>query len=371
MTARPAVWLDLENAPQAWEQSPIAENLRERGYRIVVTARDFSSTVALSRRLKLHPEVIGPHGSVRHQSGKLLQVLLRGVRLALRMRTERDLVLILGHGSRSQALASMLLRRRAVSLLDYEHVFLGFCRFVDYLLVPFPISPQALAPYASRVVQYPGLKEELYLAGRVFSAPMDPLPLDPESVLVLLRPGSDSAHYRSATTVWLQEAVLGRLSQAKGVAVVLMPRDSSQGNRLAATLRARGVPVWVPSQALDGPALIARMDLVMGGGGTMTREAAVLGVPAYSFFGGAWGAVDTHLEARRRLVRLQTSADLARVRFEKRLTAPDVVSNRALEAVVDWMDCYARGSDPAPTMSTFQSNTLVIDSPGPSAAGTS
>jgi predicted glycosyltransferase len=370
MTVRPTVWLDLENAPQAWVLSLIAEHLRERGYRIVVTARDFSCTVALSRRLGFVPEVIGPHGPARHRSGKFLQVVQRGVRLALRVRTERDLVLAVGHGSRAQALASFLVRRRAVSLLDYEHVFLGFSRFVNHLLVPFPIPPEALAPYALRVVQYPGLKEELYLAGRVFNGLMELPPLDPESVLVLLRPGADSAHYQSTTTEALQEGLLDRLSGADGVGVVLIPRDKSQGERVASALRAHRVPVWVPSEVLDGPALIARMDLVLGGGGTMTREAAVLGVPAYTFFGGTWGAVDAYLEARGRLVRLRTAPDLSRVRFEKRTTALDAVSHHTLGAVVDWLDRYARTGNGAPMMSISSLSSRFAETPGAAPACT-
>ncbi len=43
------------------------------------------------------------------------------------------------------------------------------------------------------------------------------------------------------------------------------------------------------------------MDLVIGGGGTMTREAAVLGVPAYTYFAGKWGAVDQYLSDQHRL----------------------------------------------------------------------
>ena len=39
-------------------------------------------------------------------------------------------------------------------------------------------------------------------------------------------------------------------------------------------------------------------DLVIGAGGTMTREAALLGVPTFSVFAGKSPAVDRALEAQ-------------------------------------------------------------------------
>ncbi|MCD4701762.1 MAG: DUF354 domain-containing protein, partial [Candidatus Aegiribacteria sp.] len=50
-----------------------------------------------------------------------------------------------------------------------------------------------------------------------------------------------------------------------------------------------------------GPQLILAMDIIIGGGGTMTREAAILGIPSVSFFRGRRGAVDDKLETLKRL----------------------------------------------------------------------
>jgi hypothetical protein len=52
---------------------------------------------------------------------------------------------------------------------------------------------------------------------------------------------------------------------------------------------------------LDGPELVWNARLVAGGGGTMTREAAVLGVPSVSFFMGRPGRVDEYLASLGRL----------------------------------------------------------------------
>ena len=51
----------------------------------------------------------------------------------------------------------------------------------------------------------------------------------------------------------------------------------------------------VPDQAVDAQSLIALADLVVSAGGTMNREAAALGVPVYTTYGGRIGGVDEML----------------------------------------------------------------------------
>jgi predicted glycosyltransferase len=51
-------------------------------------------------------------------------------------------------------------------------------------------------------------------------------------------------------------------------------------------------------------------DLVIGAGGTMTREAAVMGIPSYSVFRGPRPAVDVWLERRGALRFLESPQQL-------------------------------------------------------------
>ena len=57
----------------------------------------------------------------------------------------------------------------------------------------------------------------------------------------------------------------------------------------------------VPERAVDGRSLAALADLVVSAGGTMIREAAVLGTPVWSIFEGRLGAVDERLAGEGRL----------------------------------------------------------------------
>jgi len=74
----------------------------------------------------------------------------------------------------------------------------------------------------------------------------------------------------------------------------------------------------LPDHAFDGPNLIATSDLVISAGGTMNREAAALGVPAATIYGGRWAAVDEELVRERRLLRIGSRADVDRLPIKKK-----------------------------------------------------
>ena len=69
--------------------------------------------------------------------------------------------------------------------------------------------------------------------------------------------------------------------------------------------------VVVPRRAVDGRSLVALADVLVSAGGTMNREAAVLGTPVWSIFEGPIGAVDELLAAQGRLRFLRRLEDLA------------------------------------------------------------
>ena len=71
----------------------------------------------------------------------------------------------------------------------------------------------------------------------------------------------------------------------------------------------------VPDRAVDAQSLIALADLVVSAGGTMNREAAALGVPVYTTYGGRLGGVD---EMLLREGRLRPLTDPRALELEKR-----------------------------------------------------
>ena len=138
----------------------------------------------------------------------------------------------------------------------------------------------------------------------------------------------------------LFERFMNRACQTAAVKIVLLPRNRKQDEFVR-----RNWPTWfergttvVPPCAVDGLNLLWHSDLVVSGGGTMNREAAALGVPVYSIFRGALGAVDRHLSDEGRLVLIGSSQEVDRkISLEKRQrkAIAHTTSRRALNEVVD------------------------------------
>jgi predicted glycosyltransferase len=221
-------------------------------------------------------------------------------------------------------------------MFDYEfaaamHHWNG--RLASRVLVPAAIPEGALARYGirpPRLVRYPGLKEEYYLADHVLDEGVaGELGLDRERVVAVVRPPPEVTLYHRGASTDLFAAALARLLAAPGVQTVVLPRTEEQRAALA------GGPAIVPERPVDGPSLVAEADLVVSAGGTMNREAAALGVPAYTPFAARLGAVDRRLIDEGRLRRLERPEDLELRRRDRGpappLRDPEVLLDLILE----------------------------------------
>jgi predicted glycosyltransferase len=281
---------------------PVIERLRDAGHEVCVTARDYAQTLEILRRLALPFTAIGTHGGAS-RSGKLGALASRTRRMiGFGRRAGFDLAL--GHGSNDLALAAAALRIPAVNTFDYEWATQQHnvgCRLARRVMVPEAIPPERLRRYGVRdekLVQYPGLKEEYYLADFApDTAVMGALDVDGSRIVVVLRPPPDvSLYHRKANRLFPE--VLALLGNRDDVHAVVVPRTPQQREYVNAL---RFPSLIVPDRAVDAQSLIAQADLVVSAGGTMNRESVALGTPVYTTYGGRLGGVDEWLIREGRL----------------------------------------------------------------------
>ena len=303
------IWVDLTNSPHVVIFRPLIRRLEARGHHVTVTARDFAQTLGLLERFGMPHRVVGAHGGAG-RADKARAMAARSAVLTRWARRER-FDLAVAHGSTDQPVAAALARTPQVTMFDYEHAAAMHHlngRLATRVLVPAAIPEWALWRYGMRspaLVRYPGLKEEYYLADHVRDdGVLDELGLDPARVIAVLRPPPDVTLYHRGLTNDLFAATLARLLDTPGVQTVVLPRTEDQRRACA------GGAAIVPTRPVDGPGLVALADLVVSAGGTMNREAAAYGVPAYSPFAGRLGAVDRALIADGRLRRLTRPEDV-------------------------------------------------------------
>ncbi|HTI34033.1 MAG TPA: DUF354 domain-containing protein [Miltoncostaea sp.] len=332
------VWIDVTNSPHVVIFRPFIARMRDRGHEVTVTSREFAQTIGLLDRFGIAHTVVGAHGGASRR-GKARAMAERSRALVAFARRER-FDLAIAHGSTDQPLAAALAGTPQVSMFDYEyaaamHHWNG--RLATRVLVPAAIPEEALARYGMRppkLVRYPGLKEEYYLADhRVDEGVLDELGLDRERVIAVLRPPPEVTLYHRGASTDLFAATLARLLADPAVQTVVLPRTDEQRAQLA------GGPAIVPERPVDGPSLVAAADLVVSAGGTMNREAAALGVPAWTPFAARLGAVDRRLIEEGRLRRLEQPGDVVLER-RNRVDPPPL---RDPETLLDLMLAPATG----------------------------
>jgi uncharacterized protein len=290
------IWIDMTAPAHPVVFRPILPRLRAAGHEVEVTARDYADTLGLLRLHGIEHEAFGRHGGAS-RSRKLRQLLSR-TRELRRWARGRDFDLAWAHGSNDLALAAWRLRIPAVDMFDYEFATLQHnigCRPARRVMTPDRIPPERLARYGvgpEKLRQYPGLKEEYYLADfEPDPGVLDLLGLDPGRVIVVLRPPPDvSLYHRRSNPLYRQ--VLNHVGPRDDVHAVVLPRTPEQ----RAEIEQLKLPSLVlPEGPIDAQSLIALADLVVSAGGTMNREAAALGVPVYTTYGGRLGGVDEEL----------------------------------------------------------------------------
>jgi predicted glycosyltransferase len=241
-------------------------------------------------------------------------------------------------------LTAGLLRTRSLVINDYEFSGGTLLFHPSYVMAPDVIPTDAFRHMSRNVLTYRGIKEDVYAAG--FSPDpsiLERLRIKTSDVVVAVRPPAVEAHYHRQDSDTLFDATMNFLRRAKGVKVILLPRNDRQAAQLRTICRdlLDSGDMVIPDRAESGLNLVWYSDLVISGGGTMNREAAALGVPAYSIFRGAIGAVDRHLAEQGRLILLENATDLkSKVRLQQRVkTHPTASGTRqALSDIVEHIE---------------------------------
>jgi predicted glycosyltransferase len=309
------VWIDLHNSPHPLLFAPVIRRFEELGHEIALTTRDNAQTLELARARWPNVAVIG--GS--SPPGRLAKAAATGQRVAelCRWAVREGPHVALSHNSYAQISAARLLGIPAVTAMDYEHQpanHLAF-RLADRILIPEALPRARIRQQGAaldKTTTYAGFKEEIYLGDFSFDpSALQRAGVDPTGAgaIVITRPPPHGAIYHQFGNP-MYAALLEVLTRQDSVSCVVLTRTEAQ--REAITQLGLSNLVF-PRQAIDSRSLMYAADLVIGAGGTMTREAALLGVPTYTVFAGRRSAVDDKLVEQGRLRRLRRAEDLGRV----------------------------------------------------------
>jgi len=328
------IWIDLDNTPHVPFFKPIIEKLEKNGYDIFITVRDRFQVCELADLYGLHYKRIGRlHG--KNTIYKISSLIIRALQIIPTLLKEKP-DLAMSHGSRSLLISAALLNIPALGILDYEHASYIPIFKSKWILTPEIILKEKIKHDDRFIYQYPGIKEDVYASG--FSPKENikkELGLNEQKVIIIIRPPAVEAHYHKQLSDELFKSSLNFLTNRKDTQIILLPRNEKQTDNIKKIWKKffTDGKITIPQKTVDGLNLIWHSDLVISGGGTMNREAAALGAPVYSIFGGNIGAVDEYLSEKGRLTLLRSIDDIeSKIVIQKR-RIPKNISNHNSETL--------------------------------------
>lgn len=342
------IWIDLANAPHVNFFLPIIKILSHKNHELLVTLRNFNQAVELAHKYEIKGLIIGKHGG-KGRFKKLPNLVYRSIKLA-RVTKGKDIDIAVSHNSYSQIITGRLVGSRVITLMDYEGQpanHLAF-RLADKIIVPESFPDQALKRFGAgfrKVYKYKGYKEQVYLSDFIpdklfYKEIIDACNLNADydftkTVLVTIRTPPTMASYHLFENKLFNKLLL-QLNRVSKLTVIALPRNSKQREEIAAKFP----NLKVPKFPMDGRNLVCYSDLVISAGGTMNREAAILGTPAYTIFSGSIPAVDASLVKMGRMIRLSRENDLSKIQFIKKKRS-DVMRNPDLckEIIYEIITC--------------------------------
>lgn len=316
------IWFDLDNSPHVPLFRPIFQQLQSLDFPFYVTARDFAQTKDLLDLYHIKHTLIGKHAG-KSKIKKILNLLHRSSLLTKNIKC-LPIRLAVSHGSRTQLLAAKRTGIPSIVMLDYEYTETKiFNYFSRYVLVPSYIPSERLREVGfneEKILRYNGFKEELYLKDFI----PDPnfrqtLGVSDSDVFVVIRPPSLTANYHDKRSESILLALLRRLSESSGVVVSLVCRTQEDRNLIDSKLH-NMKNIQYLTKVVDGLQLVYAADVVISGGGTMNREAALLGTDVYSIFSGRKPYLDLFLMEQGRLRFIEKESDILNIKLQRQQT---------------------------------------------------
>ncbi|MGI8467100.1 MAG: DUF354 domain-containing protein [Pyrinomonadaceae bacterium] len=335
------IWIDLGNSPHVPFFLALSKEFERRGHKILWTARDYAQTLPLAKKANLPIEIFGAHG------GK--SIAQKGLKFGgrvfdlTRWASGKKIDLVLSHNSHEPLAVARLLKIRSVNLMDYEHHPMNRLSFrlADKVIVPESFPDEFLKKFGAlkKTQKFEGIKEDVYLSDfepdAGFQGELEKLGIEPENILVVVRPHAPEALYHRGFANEILDELLDKFSARESVKIILLPRKNYQGDELK---KKHPQPnIIIPEMILDGANLLAAADLVISGGGTMNREAAALGVPTASVFAGRAAAIDEYLARENRLLKITKREDLAGIKLTKKKSLNPRRENKVCSQIVNFI----------------------------------
>jgi predicted glycosyltransferase len=316
------IWIDIDNSPHVPLFAPVIRELEKRGHSVFVTTREYAQTIELLEKSGIPFKKVGEHAG-KSTFKKIVNVLRRAYELRKAVAAFKPDAAV-SHGSRAQSIACKIGGIPKLLLFDYEWTEMQiFKRCVKTMACPDVLSDEILLKAGlplEKITKYKGLKEEIYLPLFQPDATFrHSLKIPDDKIFVVIRPSSMTSNYHDSKSEEILKELLDKIGKSSDVTALVTPRTEVDRKFIHRYISENGISnVQIAEKALPGMQLLYWADVVVSGGGTMNREAVLLGTPTYSIFTGTRPGVDSYLEKHGLLKFIEEPEGVEKIRFLKK-----------------------------------------------------
>ena len=275
------IWFDITNSPHVHFFAALIKELQQ-DHELLITCRPLSNTIELLDIYRFSYTLVGRHYG-KNLMLKSLGFFIRILQLYHFLK-KKNIDTAISHSSFYSPLVSKLVRARCIYMNDNEHALgnkISF-KFADRIMVPEFLDVKKITCQGAKeekIVRYPGLKEGVYLWNYVENSFYTFRFENSENKkIIFIRPEPLTAQYYKGKQNFLNDLLIDLKDIYK---IVLLPRSKTQANHYR---HEKYCKIQIPEKSVSLADIMGNCDLFIGAGGTMTREAAVLGIPTISIY---------------------------------------------------------------------------------------
>ncbi len=287
----PTIWVDFVAPKDVLYFKSMIKRLKNRGDTVIATTRKFREVNELMRLNNIEAEILGRYGG-GSLKGKLVAGAKRIIKLADYI-SRFDVDVLVSYCSPEATRVAFGLQIPIINIYDAPHAVkqvLLVSRLVDVHLSPKCIPKEdwlELGFKPEQLTFYDAIDPAAWLKN--FSPDekiIKNLGLNPDKKIVVVRAEEAFASYllnKASDDDPLISPLINELLKLKEeLQIVVLYRYGRQKS----SLKKISSKLIIPEHVIDSASLISRSILFIGGGGTMSCEAALLGTPTISFFPG-------------------------------------------------------------------------------------
>ena len=333
------IWFDILTPKQLLFFEPMIRRF-QKNHRVILTSRSYREVTQLAKLHKLNLKFVGKHGGVEKYH-KLEASSARIGKLSKIIKNQLpDITVSFCSPEASRVAFGLGIKHIAFSDSPHaEAVMRLSIPLVQKLLVPWIIPKNEFVKFGidkKNIIQYKAIDASVIAKSSLDKSKSQIK--NKKRKTILIRVEEDQAAYSSKNTKKTLAIIKNIINEFHDENILVLGRYRTQINFLKKTF---GAKIKVIEKVVDGKTLLSNVDVFVGSGGTMTAEAALLGIPTISY-----NAVPNFIESylvKNKLVKREMNPKRLVYSISKFLNSSNTVhKNRAKMALNSMEDPYSK-----------------------------